>query len=234
MSRRGVLLLLACTAGCVDALSFLGLGGVFTANMTGHAVLFGIALAQGNTAAVMRFVAAFLGFSTGVAIGGVVIDQGRKDVVWAPVLVYTLILEWIILVIFAAGWLLTGQTEVTEYTSVLIVLAALAMGIQSAFTIRLIREVKDISTTYLTSMLCNAILTLVWWRTAERQTGSTPGAASVSDRRSANKLRGALWLVYLIGAFVAAAGNALWHPLPLMLPVICIAGAIVITGRHLR
>ncbi len=37
---------LSCAAGCVDAISFLGFGGVFTANMTGNTVLLGIAVAS--------------------------------------------------------------------------------------------------------------------------------------------------------------------------------------------
>jgi uncharacterized membrane protein YoaK (UPF0700 family) len=38
-SRNGLLLLLACAAGAIDAISYLGLARVFTANMTGNAVL---------------------------------------------------------------------------------------------------------------------------------------------------------------------------------------------------
>ena len=41
-----LLALLACAAGAVDALSFLRLGDVFTANMTGNTVLLGIAVGE--------------------------------------------------------------------------------------------------------------------------------------------------------------------------------------------
>jgi len=42
--RNVLLLLLACVAGSVDAVSYVGLGHVFTANMTGNTVLLGLAL----------------------------------------------------------------------------------------------------------------------------------------------------------------------------------------------
>jgi uncharacterized membrane protein YoaK (UPF0700 family) len=45
--RRDILLLvLTWAAGSVDAISFLALGRVFTANMTGNTVLLGLHLAQ--------------------------------------------------------------------------------------------------------------------------------------------------------------------------------------------
>jgi uncharacterized membrane protein YoaK (UPF0700 family) len=79
VSLRAIVLLLACAAGCVEAVLYLGLG-VFTAAITGHTVLLGIAIAQANVVAIMRLIPALLGYLTGVAIGGVVIDRGRDDV----------------------------------------------------------------------------------------------------------------------------------------------------------
>jgi len=46
--RNMLLLLLACAAGAIDAISYLGLGRVFTANMTGNTVLLGLALVQAD------------------------------------------------------------------------------------------------------------------------------------------------------------------------------------------
>ena len=43
-----MLLVLTLAAGSVDAISYLGLGHVFTAMMTGNTVLLGLALAQGE------------------------------------------------------------------------------------------------------------------------------------------------------------------------------------------
>jgi uncharacterized membrane protein YoaK (UPF0700 family) len=52
--RHGLLLLLSCAAGAIDAISYLGLGRVFTANMTGHTVLLGLALMQADHQEALR------------------------------------------------------------------------------------------------------------------------------------------------------------------------------------
>ena len=59
--RDTMILILAWAAGSLDAIGYLGLGHVFTANMTGNAVLLGLALGQGYG------VAALPGFSRGGA-----------------------------------------------------------------------------------------------------------------------------------------------------------------------
>ena len=50
LGRESMLLLLTLVAASVDAISYLGLGHVFTAMMTGNTVLLGLALAQGEVA----------------------------------------------------------------------------------------------------------------------------------------------------------------------------------------
>ena len=64
-----LLLLLTCAAGAVDAISYLGLGHVFTAMMTGNTVLLGLAVGQGHLGAAVRSVVALIGFSLGVIVG---------------------------------------------------------------------------------------------------------------------------------------------------------------------
>ena len=57
--RRDLMLLaLTWAAGSVDAISFLALGRVFTANMTGNTVLLGLHLAQEQGAGALRAFAA--------------------------------------------------------------------------------------------------------------------------------------------------------------------------------
>ena len=51
LGRESMLLLLSLAAASLDAISYLGLGRVFTAMMTGNTVLLGLALAQGEVLA---------------------------------------------------------------------------------------------------------------------------------------------------------------------------------------
>src|SRR5258708_12061051 len=65
-----VLLSLTAVTGLVDAVSVLGLGRVFTANMTGNVVFLGFAAAGAPGLSLVRSGAALLAFVIGAAIGG--------------------------------------------------------------------------------------------------------------------------------------------------------------------
>ncbi len=69
-ARRDLLVLgLTWSAGFVDAISFLGLGSVFTANMTGNTMLLGIALGRGDLPGALRSLIALAGFCLGATAG---------------------------------------------------------------------------------------------------------------------------------------------------------------------
>src|SRR2546429_1557195 len=65
-----VLVVLTVTTGLVDAVSVLGLGRVFTANMTGNVVFLGFALARVPGFSLVRALAALAAFLAGAVIGG--------------------------------------------------------------------------------------------------------------------------------------------------------------------
>jgi uncharacterized membrane protein YoaK (UPF0700 family) len=64
------LFLLTAITGIVDAVSFLGLGRVFTANMTGNVVLLGFPLTGAPGVSVSRSSVALLAFFLGAVAGG--------------------------------------------------------------------------------------------------------------------------------------------------------------------
>src|SRR5256712_8998089 len=73
LGRDAMLLMLTWAAGTVDAISYLGLGRVFTAMMTGNTVLLALAVSEGESMAVMRSVLALAGFSAGAAAGAPIV-----------------------------------------------------------------------------------------------------------------------------------------------------------------
>src|SRR2546428_14031880 len=65
-----LLLVLTVTTGLIDAVSVLGLGRVFTANMTGNVVFLGFALARVPGFSAVRSLAALAAFLAGAVVGG--------------------------------------------------------------------------------------------------------------------------------------------------------------------
>jgi uncharacterized membrane protein YoaK (UPF0700 family) len=65
-----VLLVMTAATGIVDAVSYLGLGHVFTANMTGNIVLMGFRLGGGSGISLSRSVIALFCFMLGAVAGG--------------------------------------------------------------------------------------------------------------------------------------------------------------------
>src|SRR6266550_6851227 len=65
---------LTLVTGVIDAISFLGLGHVFTANMTGNVVFIGFALAGAEGVSVARSLVALVSFACGALVGGRVVN----------------------------------------------------------------------------------------------------------------------------------------------------------------
>lgn len=149
--RVPLLLLLSMTTGLVDAASILGLGRVFTANMTGNVVFLGFAVAGLPGFAWMSFVVAIVTFLMGAAVGGRVgvSYHSRPERHWLLVaaLVETALL-WIAAVL-AMGFDV-GTPEPVRLHAIIGV-TGVAMGFRNA-TVRSMK-VPDLTTTVLTLTL---------------------------------------------------------------------------------
>ena len=72
------LLVLTFSTGLVDAVSYLGLGRVFTANMTGNIVLLGFGIAGSGGLPVVAPLVSLGAFLVGSAVGGVLAVEDRR------------------------------------------------------------------------------------------------------------------------------------------------------------
>ncbi len=156
--RDALLLTLTAAAGSADAVSFLGLGRVLTANMTGNMVLLGIAIGQGQLAGSIRSVIAFAAFVVGVLIGVRVTARTEPTAVWPRSATLALLGELGLLLGLLAGWELTGDRPGAVALDILIALSTVAMGMQTAAARRL--GVVGVTTTFVTGMLTNLIAEL--------------------------------------------------------------------------
>ncbi len=151
----GQLALLSFSSGCMDILSYRELGQVFTSAMTGNAALLGLDLGQGNLAAASRSLAAFASFLLGL-VGGAAMLRWEREAGWSAAVTRTLGLEFVLLLGFSALWALTAGPVTLEVRYGLIVLSAVAMGIQSAAAHTI--GVPGITTTYFTGTITNIVV----------------------------------------------------------------------------
>lgn len=131
-----ILLVLTAVTGVVDAVAYLGLGHVFTANMTGNVVLLGFALAQTGGLYITRSLAALVCFFAGATLGGrVAPPRAPWSLVWESGLLF-----------MASIAALVPVPTVATYS--VIVITALAMGYRNAVVRKL--AIPDLTTTVLT------------------------------------------------------------------------------------
>jgi uncharacterized membrane protein YoaK (UPF0700 family) len=209
-----VLLALTVVSGLIDAVSYLGLGHVFTANMTGNVVVLGFAAAGAEGFSVPHTLTSLCSFLVGAMAGGriaVRMGAGSRRT-WARV---TLATEAVLVGASAAVAFAAPGAEATTYT--VIALTAFAMGLRNA-TVRKL-GVPDLTTTVLT-------MTLTGLASDSRLAGG--GAHPRSPRRTASVF------AMLAGAFLGA-WLVIHHDLGIPLLVAAVTAgvlAVAASGRE--
>ncbi|MEU9671177.1 YoaK family protein [Streptomyces bobili] len=144
-----LMLVLTMVTGLIDAVSYLALGHVFVANMTGNVVFLGFALAGDESLSALASVASVIAFLLGALAGGrfgTRFATHRGHLLRSATAVQTVLVAVTVLVAAVSdGRVSTG----VQYT--LIVFLGLAMGMQNAVARRL--GVPDLTTTVLTMTL---------------------------------------------------------------------------------
>jgi uncharacterized membrane protein YoaK (UPF0700 family) len=224
-----MLLVLTWAAGNIDAISYFGLGHVFTAMMTGNTVLLGLALAQGEVLAALRSILALVGFSVGAFVGALIVERESQPQDWPAVVTNAIGLEAVILAIFAGTSFLTGGAGVTYF---LIFLFATAMGIQSAAVRRL--GVPGIATTYITGTLTSLMVDLLGWLRsiaarlpAQRAEAGAGRKASPMPWEQRVGLLASVVGLYCFGAFVGGVLELNASPLAPLLPLAAVMLVVV-------
>jgi len=213
--RDRLLLALTFAAGSVDALSYLGLSRVFTANMTGNAVLLGLAIGQTEELQVAHSTAAIVGFVLGVIVGARLVGPNRERIVWSRRVTLAVGLECVVLFAFAIGWWLIGPSAAGAGLTGLIISSGLAMGIQSAVARRL--AVPGVSTTFVTGTITALMAEL------------TSATGATGDRRRMAAVIGAI----VAGAVTGGVAQAYARPAAAFVPALVLA-AVVVAVRGFR
>lgn len=140
---------LTAVTGMVDAVSFLSLGRVFTANMTGNVVLLAFAMAGVPGLSVPKSLSALAAYLVGASIGGWLgkhMDEHVK-LIWMSL---GCLIEATFLIggAFVAVWGADNHLLSTIQIYFLIACTAVAMGVRNALIRRV--GVKELTTTVLT------------------------------------------------------------------------------------
>jgi uncharacterized membrane protein YoaK (UPF0700 family) len=161
-----LMLALTFATGINDAVGYLGLNRVFTANMTGNVVILGMALVGGDQLPVVGPLVALAGFVVGAAAGGRALKASVDG--WThrvtALLTVTALVELAVGAGFLAGLPAADRSVQLSATAAV----AAAMGLQAA-TARFL-AVKDVTTVVITSTLTGLA--------SDSVLGSNPGGGS--------------------------------------------------------
>ena len=202
------LLALTFTTGLVDGVSYLGLGHVFTANMTGNVVLLGFGIVGGYSLPVLAPIVSLLAFLTGSGLGGVLArHHAAVRHVHAGI---ALAIEVSLLAVTTIVAAIDKPRAGAAVGYVVIGLLALAMGVRNA-TVRKF-AVPDLTTTVLTMTLTGLA--------ADSKLAGGDGGGSVRRVLAV----GAMLIGALIGALELKAS--------IVLPLATAAALALVTGLY--
>ncbi|ROS50287.1 DUF1275 family protein [Frigoribacterium sp. PhB24] len=144
-----MMLTLTFTTGIIDAVGYLGLDRVFTANMTGNVVILGMAIAQADGLPIVGPIVALAAFLLGAAIGGRVLRGGRVG--WSGRSTISFGVTGGVLLGLGVSTFFFVPEENTPWAFTITGLLGAAMGLQAAAARKI--AVADVTTVVVTSTI---------------------------------------------------------------------------------
>jgi uncharacterized membrane protein YoaK (UPF0700 family) len=234
-------------SAATDIMAFTRLGNVFASVMTSNIVFLGLAAARHSGTLAVHAAVSFAGYAAGVwagsrlsrrspragaggtggtggaaGVGGVGggTGAGSSGGPWTRWVTAALTLEATVLIGFTIGWEVTGTRPTGGPQLVLIALATMAMGIQSAVVVVL--NISGVGTTYLTGTLTSLIDSLA-------SPGEDRGTAA---RREANLRRAVALAALVAGALLAGLLISAAAAAVPAIPLVSLA-VVLLIGRRL-
>jgi len=213
--RNRLLDALTFSSGAIDSISFLGLGKVFTAFMTGNVAFLGMKIAGSPQPRLVSVLASMAAFAVGIFLATIISGEQKSGVMWSPRTTFTLGVSLLAHLGFVAIWFANSGRPGASTFPILLAVWALAMGLQSGAVRKL--HVEGIFTTAATGTLMVLAADLVNWRLTR------------DERRRARGV--------LISLFVGAtAGAYLFFHAPIFAPVLplVVTAGVVLTAATVR
>ena len=210
---------LTVSSGAVDAISFLALGKVFSAFMTGNIAFFGLRVAGASHApgGVAIFVS-MAAFAVGVYLSSKIVKLPEGSCLWPKQVTLALGISLIAHSVFLAVWFASNGQPTNDVAHVLLGSWAFAMGMQSAAVRTL--HVEGVFTTAATATIIFLVGDITNW-----------SATTVERRRFAG---------VLVSSFLGATAGGLllvhahiYAPLlPFVITVVTVATAAIVFREH--
>ena len=238
LGNRGLVataLLLTIVGGFVDAVGYIALFEIFTANMSGNSIHIGMYLSQRDWPNLLRPLCAVASYVVGMLLTRIALEISARAGI-TRVASYTLTVEALLLAVFARAKPAMHLGQVADVHTpgyfLLIAMLAFAMGVQTATLTHV--GGMNVYTTFVTGTLTKITESLTralfWVHDELCKTGMSDvvrQATGQKDVREATMLI-STWTAYVLGAALGAASKARWQLRALYVPVAVLAGFVLI------
>ncbi len=211
---------LTVSSGAIDAISFLALGKVFSAFMTGNIAFLGLRVAGAGGPGVVAIFTSMGAFAAGVYLSTRIVKRSADSGIWPQRVTVALGVSLIPHAAFLAVWFATNGQPSIDLAHVLLGLWGLAMGMQSAAVRTL--HVEGVFTTAATATVIFLVGDVTNW------------SATVVERRRLAGVLISLFIGATAGGLLLVHAHILAPVLPFLVTVAAVAIAAVVFGDPMR
>lgn len=205
---------LTVSSGAVDGISFLALGKVFSAFMTGNIAFLGLRVGGATHApGGVSILVSMAGFAVGVYLSTRIVKVSEAAGIWSQSVTTAIGASLIPHAVFLAVWFASNGQPSTDVSHVLLGSWALAMGMQSAAVRRL--HVEGVFTTAATATIIFLAGDITNW------------SATVAERRRLTGVLVSLFVGATLGGLLLVHAHLYAPVLPFVMTVVAVAAASI-------
>jgi uncharacterized membrane protein YoaK (UPF0700 family) len=202
---------LTVSSGSVDAISFLALGKVFSAFMTGNIAFLGLRVAGASAPGAVAILTSIGAFAAGVYLSTRILKPSEGSGMWPRLVTVALGVSLVAHAVFLAVWFASGGQPSNNVAHVLLGLWGFAMGMQSAAVRRL--HVDGVFTTAATATIIFLVGDLANW------------SATVAERRRLAGVLVSLFTGATAGGLLLVKAHIYAPVLPFVITLVAVATA---------
>jgi uncharacterized membrane protein YoaK (UPF0700 family) len=209
---------LTVSSGAVDAISFLALGKVFSAFMTGNIAFLGLRVAGAGGPGKVAILIAMIAFAVGVYLSTQIVKPSEGSGMWPQRVTIALGVSLIAHAVFLAIWFASSGQPSIDASHVLLGLWGIAMGMQSAAVRTL--HVDGVFTTAATATIIFVVGDITNW------------SATAAERRRLTAVLVSLFIGATAGGLLLVQSHIYAPVLPFVITVATVATAAIVFRKR--